>query len=98
MEIAKMLTISTAHISLGTARMLNDESSDLFAEISAYDKGGYGWWIYCSPFAEPDYDCSVIPVDLWDCMMLARKNDCEWLCLDGDGEIVDGLSTHRWYK
>ena len=92
MEIAKMLTLSTAHISDESAVMLERECDEDNLGLSVYHKAEYGFWIYCSPIMEDDFNNGEhIPEDVWNCMKLAHENDCTWLCLDCDGEIIDEL-------
>ena len=99
MEISKMLTISTAHISKSTVSALRKEPDPLFSdlEVAVYPKGCYGFWVYCSPNMEIDHNNGEgIPHDLWECMKLAKTNGCEWLCLDSDGEIIEELPKYEW--
>ena len=95
MDITKVLTISTAHITEETDKKLQDDSEVNNMCISVYDKAEYGYWIYINPFDMLVYK-SNIPEDLRMCMELAQKNDCQWLCLDCDGEEVPGLPTYDW--
>ena len=50
MDITKVLTISTAHITEETDRKLQDESEVNNMCISVYDKSDYGYWIYIDPY------------------------------------------------
>jgi hypothetical protein len=98
MEIEKMLTVSVAHITQETAKRLDaatNETSGVVEYLVAYRKNDYGWFVY----ADEDYVRQFkrdIPADLYALMMLAAKNDCTWLCLDCDGDEVDGLPTYDW--
>ena len=95
MDIAKVLTISTAHITEETDRKLQDESEVNNMCISVYDKAEDGYWIYIDPYDR--LMCHKnIPADLLNCIKLARQNDCRWLCLDCDGEEVPELPTYDW--
>ena len=87
MEITKMLTVSTANISMETAELLDGDIS-----IVVYNKGVYGWFIHI-PDDPEEYD---IPQDLLKLMNFAKDLDCEWLCLDRDGEVLDYLETFDW--
>lgn len=101
MEITKMLTISTAHISRGTANFLHEvcKNSDL-SKLIVYDESlkyndcteEYGWFIYCNVDL-PDLD---VPEDLLKAMCFTRDNNCDWLCLDRDAKSVDGLDKYEW--
>ena len=90
LDIAKVLTISTSHIKKETAALLDDKSWD--GGISVFEKGEFGWWIYIPSY----YSGENIPQDLNDCILLARKHGCEWLCLDRDAEELDFLKTYEW--
>ena len=95
MDITKVLTISTAHITEETDRKLQDKSEVNNMCISVYDKAEYGYWIYIDPYDR--LMCHEnIPEDLLNCIKLARQNDCRWLCLDCDGEEVSELPTYDW--
>jgi hypothetical protein len=93
-EIAKMLTLSTAHISEETANKLNVKIiyGMNYIPLPIYNKDGYGWFIFVSE----DYNELNLPDDLKKCLDLATENECEWLCLDCDGLIVPNLPTYDW--
>lgn len=91
-DITKMVTISTAHIKESTTSFLEETllfpvyQSDYFYMIWIEDDTKH----YLKPFK------NAIPNDLWACIMLAHNLGCQWLCLDGDGEIVDELPVYEW--
>ena len=87
LEISKMLTISTVHISKETAALLNENN----LSIPVFNKGEHGWFVWVEDNNE------VIPEDLSKAIDLAQNMDCEWLCLDTDGEILDHcLAVYEW--
>ncbi len=90
MEISRMLTLSTAHISKETADKLGDQNS---ISLWIYDKVGYGWFIYI-----PDeHDLSTdIPDDLLIVVQFAKQMDIGIVCLDCDGNTLDQLPTYDW--
>lgn len=91
MDITKVLTISMAHITEETCEKLQAESEQNDMGLCVYDKAEYGYWIYIGSLDEKN-----LPEDLRMCMELAQKNDCQWLCLDCDGEEVPELPTYDW--
>jgi len=97
LEIDKMLTLSTAHITKETADLLEREVTYGLnnVDLAIYNKSEYGWFVFAN---DSDYKLEdlKIPKDLLDCCILARKNNCKWLCLDCDGLIVPGLKTYDW--
>ena len=96
MDICKMLTISTAHIKQETAAILDKSYSGpipgwLYA-IGLYDKDEYGWFIM-----DWDYrSVNTFPADLLECIKVAEKHGCTWLCLDCDGEVLSSIPTYDW--
>lgn len=94
LEITKMLTISTAHITEETAVMLEREVKYGVDNIplAIYNKAEFGWIIFVSEY----YKDLNMPEDLMSCLDLAKENNCEWLCLDCDGLIVPDLQTYDW--
>lgn len=99
LDIQRCLTISTAHIKEDTAIKLDREPTLNNMCITVYKKLEYGYWIYCPEDMLDYYDNNKykkIPEDLWNCMLLAHKNNCEWLCLDCDEELIDELEVYEW--
>ena len=90
MDISKMLTISMAHITEETDNELQ-HNPDKFEELLYYETG-YGYFICAMPHSTLE----DIPECLKRCVEFARQNDCEWLCLDWDGEEVPELPTYDW--
>lgn len=94
MEISKMLTVSTSNIRPDTAfrllKSLKDEDSAI--ELCVYAKMGYGYFIHIPE----DLEEREIPDDLADCLKLATDNECEWLCIDCDGDVGDNLPVYDW--
>lgn len=98
MEITRMLTISTTHISKETADLLaGNYPMNLVPvwemSVGIYDKEEYGWYIY-STVGERIHPS--MPEDLAACLRLAHYHQCGVLCLDDDGEIVEGLPVYDW--
>ena len=101
MNIAKMLTISTAHIKKETAEFIDSVCKDNgLSNLIVYDKTVrfndymevYGWFIYCN-VALPDLN---VPEDLLKAMCFTSDNNCDWLCIDRDGDVVDDLDEYEW--
>lgn len=95
MEITKMLTISTMHVTEETYGKLAAEADGLFISnlnLPVYRKDDYGFFI-CAFDAEFNDN---LPDDLRTCLNYALKHDCSWLCLDCDGEIMADLQKYEW--
>lgn len=92
MEIDKMLTISTGHITEKTVCKLDIEAEVNVMYLCVYKKADFGWFVYVPEDLEDiSYD---IPNDLMECLLFAKENDCAWLCLDCDGEEIEELKTY----
>ena len=94
MDITKCITVSTAHVSEDTIGKLKQEPVTNKFCLAVYEKGEFGFWIYI-----PEYIWDMkhsLPEDLYRCMALAKEHNCEWLCLDRDGEEVAVLPTYDW--
>jgi len=92
MEITKMLTVSTAHIMKNTPELLNDGIRGLVI----YKKDEYGWFIFVPSYDKEYNNLSLIMPDLHRLLVFAKDMDCEWLCLDCDGEILEYFQTYKW--
>lgn len=93
LDIAKILTLSTAHITPETATALDNEPNTNQFGLSVYAKADYGWFIYIGSTIDEAFD--HLPEDLKACIAFTKEQDCEWLCLDADGEEVDELKTYQ---
>ena len=98
MAISKILTISTAHISKETAQLLESANANWVEDeaniiLAVYKKSDYGWFIFVDPFC---FDDRNIPNDLLKVIKFTKDNNCEWLCLDSDGEVLDCLDVYEW--
>ena len=91
LEIDKMLTISSRHVSADTKDLLDQAADDNEEDPMppVFEKQGYGWLVACDPDNEETWD--NYPADLVQCMKLTRDNGCFWLCLDADGLRVETL-------
>lgn len=105
LEITKMLTLSTAHISQDTAAKLEQESDTNAMGLTVYEKSGsgasYGWFLYISPehtagYSKQAVQAGTLPSDLASCMALAHDMGCTVLCLDCEGPIVPYLEKFDW--
>jgi len=97
-EIAKMLTLSTGHVTEETCNCWIPEQNFDPPRVVAFQKGEYGWFIYVGGKErdEEDRQDEEIPDDLKTVMSFARKHRCTWLCLDRDGGDEVDLPTYEW--
>ena len=90
--MSMMLELSTAHITEETGKLLED---DAIEEVIAYDKDGWGWFVYVSPV--DDYEHTEIPHDIWGVLVYAQERSYQWVMLDGCAEVIecDKLPVYR---
>ena len=98
-EISKMLTLSTAHI---TVQAINELEEDADAKSAfgpvVYKKAGYGFFIYVPKDMElwEETKKEIRSKDILDVMEYARAAGCEWLMIDRDGPVEDDLTVYEW--
>lgn len=85
-DVEHMLVASTAHV---TQETCNNWLPD--ADMPAFEKADYGWFIYVG-----NADPADMPEDLRAVIAKARNFGCQWLMLDRDGNTLDGLETYDW--
>lgn len=93
LEISKMLTVSTAHLTeddaVYLARSCYFEAED---DLVVYAKGDYGWFVYI-PYDLNEYNLSK---NLKHIFTLAKIFECIWICFDEDGCVIEELNTYDW--
>jgi hypothetical protein len=96
-EISKILTLSTSHISEDTSDNFTYSPNDMPA---FYDKAEFGWFISVpeKPFGAGGgtQDPPTCPKELVALLAYARALDCQWLCLDRDGDINPLFEVFDW--
>ena len=81
LEISRMLTISTVHITNETRHMLKAEPEENVLCLSIYEKAGFGWFV-AIPYQWNNFNewnsktKDSIPKDLKACNDLAAENGC----------------------
>lgn len=92
-ECTKMLSVSIAHISEETNKLLmQDAAGSQNTGLSVYDKEGYGYFIcLCVPEV-----VRGIPADLAALLCVAAVMGAEWINLDGDGPLLPFLPEYVW--
>lgn len=98
LEITKMLTVSTAHVSKELFENLVLDDACRHICLPVYKKtvpgfGSVGVYIYIDPGAFEDRE---VPYGLLPLVKLAQGNGCSVLCLDSDGPVVEGYPVFDW--
>lgn len=104
MEISKMLTLSTGHVSKRTLGFLEEEATSPCSDLSVYPKGEnceFGMFIYINN-ADIEAARSVLenvvfwfPTDLARCILFAAEMGCDVLCFDCDAAPLPFLQWHE---
>lgn len=98
LEITKMLTVSSAHVTQETFDRLVMDNENNKIGLPVYTKNisnnseNYGLYIYINP----DINRGIVPSDLMPLIDLAVNNDCDILCLDGDGPELTDYPVFKW--
>ena len=96
MEISKMWTLSTAHITKETDKWLTEQAKEPAEGLCVYEKTG-GHFIHVpniSDFEKMEIS-EDIPEDIMIIIGFAISNDMNWICLDCDGPIEE-FATYKW--
>ncbi len=95
MEIGRHLVLSTVHVSMKTAEVLDGwailEPSDRPLAIASTH---YGWFIPTRQAEEPDR--AQIPDEVLAAMRVGREQGCDYLLFDCDAGEIDALPTFPW--
>ncbi|TBR75380.1 MAG: hypothetical protein EPN64_13135 [Burkholderiaceae bacterium] len=89
-----MLDISTAHLSLMTRELLDNEA----AGVISYPKGGCGWLVYVPQREDNDESRGIgedCPCDLGECLRYAQDQGAHWIMFDCDAESVLTLRVYN---
>lgn len=89
LEISRILTVSTAHISPQTAKLMDMDG----IHAGFYSAGESGYHILT---ADWENYSDMMPDDLRACVKFAARHGCDWLCLDGDAGTVPDLPVYEW--
>jgi hypothetical protein len=87
LEICRMLTLSTAHITEITDRYI---SQNLIASFASE----FGYIIYTS--GESLNYAQGYPEELKALLQFARDNGCDYLNLDRDGPVIPQFPAYKW--
>lgn len=99
LDITKMLTVSTAHVTESTFNRLtydgraNEIKLPVYTKSIPEDEDSFGLYVYLDPNCLKD---GKIPEDLMSVIQLAQKNDCGIICLDCDGPEIEELPIYEW--
>lgn len=96
MEITKALCLSTAHISEVTNEIIQSHLNNGRHKLPmTIWHAEYGYFMSAHHAAE-DIPPKEIPADLLRLMCYAKMHECEFLRLDNDGPVEEGIETYEW--
>ena len=88
-----VLVLSTSHIEQSTSEWLEGEAA---AEENATSidvaSSIYGFWMY----VHDEWEVDQYPADLCRVFEFCKEHGFSYLCLDRDGDTVDGLPVFHW--
>lgn len=100
LEISKMLTLSTGHLTMTTGEILHggdatiQDVPDWYHGLCVNDMSD-GWLIWCGDALDPTAE-AYYPDDIRAGIALARKAGCDWIHYDNCGPMVKGLPYEDW--
>jgi hypothetical protein len=89
LEIEKLIALSSAHVDRVTMEMIAEHDAGVIAYPNEY---GAFLWIGELFVLDPE----KTPEDLAAVIEFARRQDCDWIKLDRDGQVSDELKTYDW--
>jgi len=109
LEIAKILVLSTGHVTEKDMSLLTIPKSYPYTKLNT----GYGAMVYLptdmiipieqsidfitdDKAVEHKEKLLAFSKDFRRLLKLAQEQDCQWLHLDRDGELHDELPSHEW--
>lgn len=98
LEITKMLTVSTGHVTEETFHALEQDGVTNKIMLPVYSKAtpdgddSFGLYIYIT---DDCLDWDNIPEDLKPLIKLAQEQGCGVLCLDSDGQELEGYELYE---
>lgn len=94
----RMVQLSTAHVTKETAKTLDEQLASktgvLWDCISYANWNDFGWLIWTG--SPPDASYAVEHPELHDLILFALHQGIEYLMLDCDADIIDGLPQWEW--
>lgn len=96
-EIAKMLVLSTAHLSEETCTVYVSSIALGLEQgsIIAFEKGEYGYFVHV-PEDPADSEKPDVPLELRSAIHVARTLGCQWVVFDCDGDTASDLPVFDW--
>lgn len=92
LEISKMLTLGTCHITEETCNWLSYTER---IPLCVYPKD-YGFFILTDSSCFGIEAFQELPEDLATILQFAVEKNCSWICLDSDGKEVSELPAYEW--
>jgi hypothetical protein len=91
LEIARMLVLSTMHMSPATAANWMPH-----CPWTCYDKDDYGWFMHvCDDVGITEAE--GVPAEIRSAIHVAKRENCAWIMWwDCDGPLVDELPEYEW--
>ncbi|WP_019240672.1 MULTISPECIES: DUF5983 family protein [Bacillus] len=98
--ISSILTISSVHLTIESYKWLNNQiplSDKGEKDVSVYKKAQDGWFIPVDDkvFSERIKSSTSIPLEFCDVYQYALKNNCSWILIDRNEDIIEDLPKYQ---
>ena len=97
LEIAKVLVVSTGHVSKDEAELWNDDQG--VGDDGQWSRGwarDWGWMLYLGMEKDTEDEFAGVSEGLRGVIETARLADCIWIMFDCDGPTIEGIPTYDW--
>jgi hypothetical protein len=97
LETMTVLVLSTAHVTLAEAEAF--DAGKYPEQFPSLFKGDYGWILYVptkGEQSEEDKFWDGVSDGLKGAMQLCQSEGLNWLRLDSDGAVADGIPSYSW--
>lgn len=93
LPILRVLELSTAHITKESNEFLRYEAHTCGpVQLIVFEKGEYGYLIRVEDHEIEDQ----VPEDIKSLLEFAESQNCTWMILDRDGEVLESLPRWEW--
>ncbi len=94
LEIVKMVTLSTWHVTSESYHKLFEDKIDSLVSFPKGTTDGYeyGVFVYIPEVCGED----SLPQDIMKCVEFARENECKWIMFDCDAYTIAELPIYEW--
>jgi hypothetical protein len=94
LEIERILTISTGHLTETTRLMLDHPKARNSLGRGPTASSEFGWVFWAELLEDIPFLEELMPKDLLEVLKFTEQQDCAYVRLDADGDQVEGLEYY----